>query len=651
MVASSVWLRYYSSISVLLTGDRPPPVETPTEKAAVGVVYAQAMRASMCLFLIFATFFFVVNTLVYRVPGDPGLIPLVSLATLFLCAGFWAYNRRKASLLRLEITGHVVGLAFIGNALLDIAMQYQPIKLMYLVLIVPAFAVSGVRPRVIYATCLVSIAGMWIAAWRFDRAQFVNCLWVGFTALVIAIGLASGIRAAMIKAVRARVTADANRDQALSLATYDALTSLPNRRAFLTALDASLSRVGPFFLGLVDLDGFKPINDIYGHNSGDLVLSEVARRLVDICGPKAVVARLGGDEFAVILPGLYEKELRARGDALCAALAEPYALDGETAYLSASIGFTERAADDDNASRLLERADYALYEAKERGRGIAILFDRGHEALVRSTKAVEQALRGIDGEKELTLAFQPQHDIAKGRTVAFEALARWHSEKLGRVAPDVFIRAAERSGLITSLTPLLLTKALTAAKAWPADIRIAFNLSARDLLSPKGVDRLIAVVKASTVSPRRIEFEITETAMLTDFAQAQKAISRLSDMGCRIALDDFGSGYTNFSYLNRVKVHTVKIDRSFVLELSKTDRARKVIKSIIELAGNLGMEHVVEGVETADELRELRSVGATQVQGYFFGKPMPAEDIDAFLAREEAFAVEPVYVEYSLGCA
>ncbi len=651
MVVSSVWSRYYSNISVLLTGDPPPTAESPAEKAAVGVVYALAMRASMCHFLVFASFFFLINTLFYRVPGDAGIVPLVSLATLCLCVGFWAYNRRRASQVRLEITGYIVGFSFIGNALLDIAMQYQPIKLMYLVLIVPAFAVSGVRPRVIYATCLVSIAGMLAAAWRFDPAQFANCLWVAFTALVVAIGLASGIRTAMAKAVRARIAADTNRDQALSLATFDALTGLPNRRAFLDTLDAHLERTGPFFLGLVDLDGFKPINDIYGHTSGDDVLIEVARRLADACGPKASVARLGGDEFAVILPGLYERELRALGDALCAALAEPYALDTETAYLSASIGFTERAPEDDNASRLLERADYALYEAKERGRGIAVLFDRGHEALIRSTKAVEQALRGIDGERELTLAFQPQHDVTSGRTVAFEALARWHSEKLGRVAPDVFIRAAERSGLITSLTPMLLKKALEAAQGWPADIRVAFNLSARDLLSPKGVDRLIDVVTASAVSPRRIEFEITETAMLTDFAQAQKAITRLSDMGCRIALDDFGSGYTNFSYLNRVKVHTVKIDRSFVLELSKTDRARKIIKSIIELAGNLGMEHVVEGVETAEELRELRSVGAKQVQGYFFGKPMAPDDIDAFLAREEAFAVEPVFADYSLGCA
>ncbi len=637
--ASPSWSRLYARVSIFLTGDAPPPAGTVAESEAVTAAYAAAMRASMCHFLVFAGFYFLINTLFYRVAGDPGYVPIVSLLTLVMIAGFWAYNRRAASLFRLEITGHVVGLTFIGNALLDIAMEYRPIKLMYLLLLVPAFAVSGVRPRVVYSTSLVSIAGMLIAAWRFDRAQFVDCVWVAFTGLVLAVGLATVTRSAMIKAVHARIMSDRSRDQAITLATYDTLTGLPNRRAFLKTFDEHLARPGAFYLGLLDLDGFKPINDIYGHASGDQVLVEVARRLCVMCGPKAVVARLGGDEFAVILPGLYEKELRTLGDDLCALLAEPYALDSETAYLSVSVGFTERAPDDDNASRLLERADYALYEAKERGRGMAVLFDRVHEARVRSTKEVEQALRGIDGEKELTLAFQPQYDIGQQRTVGFEALARWHSEKLGRVAPDVFIRAAERSGMITTLTPMLLEKALTAARTWPEDMGIAFNLSARDLLSPKGVDHIIAVVKASGVAATRIEFEITETAMLTDFTQAQRTISRLSDMGCRIALDDFGSGYTNFTYLNRVKVDKVKIDRAFVLELGKSDaakadQARKIIKSMVELAGTLGMGHVVEGVETAEELREIRAAGATLVQGYLFGRPMPAEDISGFLAQE-----------------
>ncbi len=634
MVASSTLSRFYSRLSLYLTGAEPASAESLPNNGAIADAFAASMRASMCYFLVFASFYFLINTLFYRIEGDPGIIPAVSLVTLILCVAFWAYNRQRASVVRLEVTGHVVGLSFIGNALLDIITEYQPVKLMYLILLVPAFAVSGVRPRVVYTTSLASITGMLMASWWLDRGQFTNCCWVAFASMVVAVGLSTVTRSAMLRAVKAKIDSDLNRDQAMSLAAFDALTSLPNRRAFLKALDDHLTQGAAFYLGLIDLDGFKPINDIYGHNVGDQVLIEVSKRLSKICGNRSIVARLGGDEFAMILPGLDESGLRALGDAICAALAEPYDLNHETAYLSASAGFTERNADDDNASRLLERSDYALYEAKERSRGIAVLFDRGHEELIRSTKAVEQALRGIDGEKELTLAFQPQYDVSQNRVVGFEALARWHSEKLGRVPPDVFIRAAERSGLITSLTPTLLKKALEAARLWPEDIRISFNLSARDLLSPKSVDRILEVVLASGVDAKRIEFEITETAMLTDFAQALKTTLRLSEMGCRIALDDFGSGYTNFSYLNRIKVNTVKIDRSFVLGLDQNDNAKKIIKSMIELASNLGMEHVVEGVETPEELREIRSVGATQVQGYLFGKPMPAEDIIGYLSQQ-----------------
>ncbi|MGN6363803.1 GGDEF domain-containing protein [Asticcacaulis taihuensis] len=265
----------------------------------------------MCYFLLFASAYFLLNTLFYRVQGDPGLVPALSLMTLLLCIGAWAYNRQKPSLVRLEITGHVVGFAFIANALLDIYADYQPIKLMYLVLLVPAFAASGVRPRVVYATSIASIGGLLYAAYQFDPAQVMSCVWVAFAALVVAIGLSSVTRSTMLKAVRARINADINRDKAISLARYDPLTTLPNRRAFLTALNDHLTNGDNFFLGLIDLDGFKPINDIYGHSAGDQVLCEVAKRLQQVCEDRTVVARLGGDEFAVILPAADEIELLA----------------------------------------------------------------------------------------------------------------------------------------------------------------------------------------------------------------------------------------------------------------------------------------------------------------------------------------------------
>ncbi|WP_181404614.1 putative bifunctional diguanylate cyclase/phosphodiesterase [Asticcacaulis tiandongensis] len=596
------------------------------------------LRANFNRFLLFAIAFFTVNTLFYRVAGDPGYIPALSLFTLLTLIGFWLYNRQKASMFRLELTGYICSTLLVFNGILDIFMEYRPIKLMYLLLLLPALALTAVRLKVSLIASLITISGFLSAAWHFDRASFLDCVWVAFCGSVVGIALSTIIRSTMLKALHAKIAADLHRDQALTLATYDSLTGLANRRAFLTEVSTHLAQPQSFFLGLVDLDGFKPINDIYGHAAGDTVLTQVAERLRQTCGDTAFISRLGGDEFAIIL---YKPQNSADwqvcADAIVAVLSRPYQLENEMAHLSASLGSTFRAMDMEvTASRLLERADYALYEAKERGRGIAVLFDRTHEDLIRATKAVEQALRAMDGQKELTLAFQPQYDIIKGKTVAFEALARWHSDRLGVVPPDMFIRAAERSGLITGLTPILLEKALQVAQDWPTDIRLAFNLSARDILSPAAVSRIVDVVHASGFPSSRIEFEITETAMITDFSQAENGIKRLSDMGCRIALDDFGSGYTNFSHINRVKVDTVKIDRSFVLELGRNDRAMKIIKSMIELADNLDMEHVIEGVETETERLQLEAAGAVNLQGYLFSRPMPETDIAAYLAREQA---------------
>lgn len=598
---------------------------------------ALVLRDNMCAFLLFAAAYFTVNTLFYRIDGDPGYIPALSIVTLIAIIVFWIYNRRKASLFRIELTGHILGLTLVANALLDICLEYHSTKLMFLLLLLPTFAISGARARAVLTSFIAAIASFLGAAYVFEPENFVNCVWVAFAGIVVGGGLATVIRQSMLNAVRAKITSDQHRDEALSLATFDALTGLANRRAFLRMAEERLSKPGQFYLGLVDLDGFKPINDIFGHAAGDQVLTEVAQRLCLTCGTGAAVARLGGDEFAVIISDIPDDEAwRYRVERISEVLAAPYIIGTDTAHLSASLGFARRDPESTDLvpSKLLERADYALYEAKELGRGMAVLFEPHHEELIRSTKAIEQALRRMDSSKELTLAFQPQHDLIEERTVAFEALARWHSDRLGHVPPDVFIRAAERSGLITSLTPLLLEKALVAARHWPEPIRLAFNLSARDILSPVATRRIADVVRTSGFAPERIEFEITETAMLTDFVQAEKNIGILRKLGCRMALDDFGSGYTNFSYINRVMVDTVKIDRSFVIELGHSNKTRKIIKSMIELAANLGMGHVVEGVETQEELRQLRTAGARHVQGYLFGKPMPESEIEGFLRRE-----------------
>jgi len=240
---------------------------------------------------------------------------------------------------------------------------------------------------------------------------------------------------------------------------------------------------------------------------------------------------------------------------------------------------------------------------------------------------------------ELSVVFQPQVDLTTGRTSGFEALARWNSPCLGNVRPDMFIPAAERSGLISDITVSLLAKALRVAVQWPQPLHISFNLSVRDLHSPQVIAKICQIVCASGIAPERIEFEITETAMLQDFDQALEGLSALKALGVRLALDDFGSGYSSFSYIHRLPVDKIKIDRSFVAQLLKNVQARKIIKTIVELCDNLNSDHVIEGVKTEEELCLLREVNIRCVQGYLFARPMPADEVADYIAGDAGVAL------------
>jgi diguanylate cyclase (GGDEF)-like protein len=534
----------------------------------------------------------------------------------------------------LEIAGHAANLMLLANSFLDIATQYQALKLVYLVLLLPVFAFSAVRARVMVPGSLISLVTYGLLARAHTGAQFDNYMWLAFAAAVTAVGMTGAMRATVLRAVRARIAADRHRDEARQLADFDALTALPNRRSFFAALDALASNGQAFDLGLIDLDGFKPVNDIYGHAAGDAVLTEVALRLGEAGKGQVHAARLGGDEFALIVEGGADATtLLALGERLCAELRRPYAFGGMTIGLSASVGFA-RGGEGLDAKSLLERADYALYRAKEKQRGGAVMFDARHEQEMLDFNRIDQALRTGNLEAELHVVFQPQVDVQSGRTLGFEALARWNSPILGAVRPDVFIRAAERSGMIGELTPALLKKALAAAAEWPENLRVAFNLSVYDLHSGRAIKRVCDIVRKSGIAPGRIEFEITETAMLSDLDQALNSLARLREMGARIALDDFGSGFSSFGQIHRLPLDCLKIDRSFVQELLKNAKTRKIVKTMIDLCANLNLDHVVEGVETEEQLWQLREVDARCVQGYLFARPMAVSEIEDYLERE-----------------
>ncbi len=427
-------------------------------------------------------------------------------------------------------------------------------------------------------------------------------------------------------------------DENFRIANLDSLTGLPNRRWFFACLDkryeVAARTTTPFAIGIIDLDGFKPVNDTYGHATGDKLLAEVGQRLIDVCGDTVSLARLGGDEFAMLVTGDVSPDaLKALGRTIGAALRLPYAIGTAQAQINASIGFAvwpDNAADPE---ALFERADYALYFAKRHRRGDTILFDAEHEAQIRNDGVIEQALASADLAAELSLVFQPIVSMGTRRTLALEALARWNSPTLGAVSPARFIPAAERIGLIGAMTRVLFDKALAEAATWPEEVRLSFNLSAHDVSSPDCVLAIIAAVNRSGVSPRRIDFEITETAMANDFNAAGAGVDTLKALGAGISLDDFGTGFSSLSHVHRLPLDKLKIDRSFVMDITSNPASVKIVTSLLGLCADMKIDCVVEGVETEAQAKVLHALGCIHAQGYLYAKPMAPADLTFYLAR------------------
>jgi diguanylate cyclase (GGDEF)-like protein len=451
---------------------------------------------------------------------------------------------------------------------------------------------------------------------------------------------------AALVASRKSLVAEQAATQALSdenfrLANLDSLTELPNRRRFFSELASFFAEAEQdgtrLAVGIIDLDGFKPINDTYGHTVGDRVLIEAARRLSEVCatwGLAVHLARLGGDEFGLVVGGdPTDDDLLALGRQITERIKLPYQLDTAHTGLGCSMGFALYPRSAAAADPLYECADYALYHAKRHARGSAVIFSTEHDSEIRSRGMIEHLLRTADFVQEMQLAFQPIIDARDERATGFEVLARWQSPRLGLVSPGDFIPAAERTGVIRSLTRVLLVKALAAAATWPEHIRLSFNLSAHDICSPEGVLHLISAIEASGVASHRIEFEITETAVTYDFARAERSIATLKTMGCSISLDDFGTGYSSLSHVHRLPLDKLKVDRSFVASIDTNPVSHKIVKSLTGLCADMEIACIVEGVETAAQLDSLRRLGCDFVQGYYFAKPMPADAVLGFLSQ------------------
>ncbi len=437
-----------------------------------------------------------------------------------------------------------------------------------------------------------------------------------------------------------QVETQALSDENFRIANLDALTGLPNRRCFFAELDRQYGRAleegTGFAVGIIDLDGFKPVNDTYGHVTGDRVLIEAGERLYEICGKEVLLTRLGGDEFGfIVTDNPSEENLLELGGSISEIIRLPYAIGTSHALIGSSIGIARFPQSAETPEDLFERADYALYYAKRNLRGQTVLFSSEHEEQIRSHGVIEQTLQNADFDEEMSLVYQPIIDVHSGRAVAFESLARWNSPVLGPVSPASFIPVAERAGLVRTLTRVLLAKALAAAATWPEDVRMTFNLSAHDISLAESVIQIIALINRSGVDPRRIDFEITETSVHYDFRQARAAVITLKALGVGISLDDFGTGYSSLSHVHRLPLDKLKVDRSFVTDIGSNPASLKIVKSLLALCADMHLTCILEGVENAAQLAILISLGCTTAQGYYFARPMPAREVLEWLAGQD----------------
>jgi len=431
------------------------------------------------------------------------------------------------------------------------------------------------------------------------------------------------------------------------LAFYDALTGLPNRRLLQDRLRVAMAasardgRRGALLF--IDLDNFKTLNDTLGHDMGDLLLKEVAKRLLGSVRECDTVARLGGDEFVVMLHDLGEQapeaagQSRIVGEKILGVLNRPYDLNGLEYHNTPSVGITLFGGHQDGIDELMKRADLAMYEAKATGRNTLRFFDPQMQAVVTARAALEKDLRDALQREEFFLCYQPQVDIS-GRVLGVEALVRWQHRQRGLVSPGDFVPLAEESGLILPLGLWVLQTACAQAAVWARqpgreEFTVSVNVSARQLRQPNFVEQVLGVLERTAANPRNLKLELTESMLLDNIQEIIAKMTALKQQGVSFSLDDFGTGYSSLSYLKRLPLDQLKIDQSFVRDLLTDSNDEVIARTIVALAKSLGLSVIAEGVESAEQRDALAAQGCHAYQGYLFSRPLRLSELDAFLAQ------------------
>jgi diguanylate cyclase (GGDEF)-like protein len=423
------------------------------------------------------------------------------------------------------------------------------------------------------------------------------------------------------------------------MALHDALTDLPNRMLLNERLEQALAHVkrGDIVAAhLLDLDLFKNVNDTLGHAAGDRLLQAVAGRLRTLARETDTVARMGGDEFAIVQVALEQPaDATTLADRIIQEISEPYEIDGHQVIVGTSVGIAIGPNDGVDPDQLMRNADLALYRAKNEGRGVFRFFEPGMDVRLKARRAMECDMRKALVAGEFELYYQPVINLAQNHITGFEALIRWHHPEKGMISPAEFIPLAEEIGFIVKLGEWAIRQACSTVAAWPDHIAVSVNISPAQFRHPGLVATVVSALAASGLPARRLELEITETVLLEDSEATLATLHRLRELGVRIAMDDFGTGYSSLSYLQSFPFDRIKIDRSFVKNITVATGSLNIVRAVAAMAKGLGMAATAEGVETQEQLETVRTEGCTEMQGFLFSRPRPVGEIEQLFLNEE----------------
>ncbi len=476
--------------------------------------------------------------------------------------------------------------------------------------------------------------------WILNTMPFVFAFWGQYVSSMMAFE-ASAMVVDQTNDLRAQATVFER--QAMHGTTYDALTELPNRILLIDRLEQAINTASleksKITILVLDINRFKDINDTLGHNTGDRVLKQIANRLRKIIPEPNTVARLGGDKFGIILTKCGTQEDATKVvHKITEALHAPLKLEGVRLDIDASLGVTLYPEHGRDAQILLERADVAMYQAKQKHREFIIYTTALDRCNTRRLTLMGE-LREAIVNNELVAYYQPKVDIKTGIIKELEALVRWKHKVHGLIPPDDFIPMAEQTGLIKLLTPWILHESLMQCAKWSNEgfeFTVAVNLSTSDLLDVGFPETIIRALNAHNVSSEKLLLEITESAVMLDANRALEVLTSLSNLGVRLSVDDFGTGYSSLSYLSKLPVSELKIDKSFVMNMRNNSNDALIVQATIDLGHNLGLEVVAEGVETASILSLLQPLGCDTVQGYYFTKPLSAQEFNTWRGQNMA---------------